>query len=76
MLTKFFHSDDPEQTVINLASQYPCEVGKYYQPYFIGGETGAHTSEITCSKSGYRIQVSDSHLLLISHQITLPQEKN
>lgn len=41
MLTKFIHPDDPEQTVINLASQYLCEVGNYYQPYLIGGETGA-----------------------------------
>lgn len=41
MLTKFIHSDDPEQTVINLASQYLCEVGNYYQSYLIGGETGA-----------------------------------
>lgn len=41
MLTKFIHSDDPEQTVINLASQYLCEVGNHYQPYLIGGETGA-----------------------------------
>lgn len=61
MLTKFSCSDDPEQTVINLASQQPCEVGNYYQAHFIGGET----------KSGYRIQVSDSHLLFLSHHITL-----
>lgn len=43
MLTKFFYSGKPEQTVINLASQYPCEVGNYYKPHFTGGETEAHT---------------------------------
>lgn len=72
MLTKFFCSDDPKQTVINLASQHPCEVGNYFQAHFTGGETGEHTRKVTYSKSGYRIHVSDSHLLFLSHYITLP----
>lgn len=38
MLTKFFHSEDPEQAVINLASQYHCEVGNYYQPHLQVGK--------------------------------------